>query len=299
MKDLKITFNAWDSRNPRDLFTASKEIYNALESNLKVVIDNANIQLHKAQLFDIPIESTIADELLIYSQVLIKSDFIFQGIKLFFLISPYCSWKIHFFVQNIISPLLKKNRDNEELYFYLFHIACIDYASRDSYLKLLKGAKMPSWEKLLAETIWMNNLLLAEQICNEGIKNKVPYGVNEYDKKKLEIIKKKSEALSTISDCIPINLKDNSMFTSFYLRLKEKLVNNDLYENLEVENISNNRFVIKYHNEIMYCFDLLANNVLLFKSLEDDSMYGLQIVLDNIENEIISLKKSLKSLFVI
>lgn len=299
MKDLKITFNAWDSRNPRDLFTASKEIYNALESNLKVVIDNANIQLHKAQLFDIPIESTIADELLIYSQVLIKSDFIFQGIKLFFLISPYCSWKIHFFVQNNISPLLKKNRDNEELYFYLFHIACIDYASRDSYLKLLKGAKMPSWEKLLAETIWMNNLLLAEQICNEGIKNKVPYGVNEYDKKKLEIIKKKSEALSTISDCIPINLKDNSMFTSFYLRLKEKLVNNDLYENLEVENISNNRFVIKYHNEIMYCFDLLANNVLLFKSLEDDSMYGLQIVLDNIENEIISLKKSLKSLFVI
>lgn len=299
MKDLKITFNAWDSRNPRDLFTASKEIYNALESNLKVVIDNANIQLHKAQLFDIPIESTIADELLIYSQVLIKSDFIFQGIKLFFLIYPYCSWKIHFFVQNNISPLLKKNRDNEELYFYLFHIACIDYASRDSYLKLLKGAKMPSWEKLLAETIWMNNLLLAEQICNEGIKNKVPYGVNEYDKKKLEIIKKKSEALSTISDCIPINLKDNSMFTSFYLRLKEKLVNNDLYENLEVENISNNRFVIKYHNEIMYCFDLLANNVLLFKSLEDDSMYGLQIVLDNIENEIISLKKSLKSLFVI
>lgn len=299
MKDLKITFNAWDSRNPRDLFTASKEIYNALESNLKVVIDNANIQLHKAQLFDIPIESTIADELLIYSQVLIKSGFIFQGIKLFFLISPYCSWKIHFFVQNNISPLLKKNRDNEELYFYLFHIACIDYASRDSYLKLLKGAKMPSWEKLLAETIWMNNLLLAEQICNEGIKNKIPYGVNGYDKKKLEIIKKKSEALSTISDCIPINLKDNSMFTSFYLRLKEKLVNNDLYENLKVENISNNRFVIKYHNEIMYCFDLLANNVLLFKSLEEDSMYGIQIVLDNIENEIILLKKSLKSLFVI
>ena len=299
MKDLKITFNAWDSRNPKDLFTVSKEIYNTLESNLKVAIDNANIQLHKAQLFDIPTESTIADELLIYSQVLIKSDFILQGIKIFLLISPYCSWKVHFFVQNNISPLLKKSRNNEELYFYLFHIACIDYASRDSYLKLLKGAKMPSWEKLLTETIWMNNLLLAEQICNEGIKNKVPYGANGYDKKKLEVIKKKSEALLSISDHIPTPLKDNSMFTSFYRILKEKLINNNLYENIEVENISNNRFILKYHNEIMYCFYLLSNNVLLFQSLEDDSMYGIQIVLDNIENEIILLKKSLKSLFVI
>ena len=163
MKDLKITFTAWDSRNPRDLFTVSKEIYNSLASNLKVVVDNANIQLHKAQLFDIPTESTIADELLIYSQVLIKSDFIFQGIKLFFLISPYCSWKIHFFVQNNISPLLKKNRDNEELYFYLFHIACIDYASRDSYLKLLKGAKMPSWEKLFLQTLVYNPTQLRRQ----------------------------------------------------------------------------------------------------------------------------------------
>lgn len=294
-----ISFNLWESREPEDLLCAANEIYKSLKPEEMDVIENQGITLHKEKMCSLPFESTIADELLLYSQVLFKVGFWERATEIFSILLPFCSWKVFFFIQNNISPLLKKCRENEDLYFYLLQSCCLAFASRRTYLKFLKGARMPLWQNLLTELIWQKNYYLAEKVCDEGIKNNIQYATNGYEKKKLQIKKLKEEIVENIPINVYNGLESNKYLDSFFLKLKKVLIKNNLYEDLIIEETTNLKFIVKYHNYILYCFQILSDGSPIFISFEDNSYFGIQVVLDSLTGRISELKDYLSKLHLL
>lgn len=301
-KFVDINFSLAGTQNPKDLFCLAQEIYRVLSDEEKQLIDDNNINLHKSIKFAIPSESFVADELLIYSSLLLKNDFVNDGLELLHYLIPNCTWKLHFFLQNHIPQIFKNHKEDKAIYTTALHYACADFKYHNDYLKMLKGATMPLWQSLLNELISQKNFYLAEQICNVAIKHEVPYGENGYVKKLNKIKELKEKELTKIKENnFPevLMFKDN-LFLTFYYRFKKKLFENNLYEDIEIKKIDDNFYVMYYHDYLIYGLRELSKNTILFiNRTQKESFHGVQIALDEINNIVKDIKESLSKLFLI
>ena len=290
-----LIFPGLMTRDTKALFDSAKIIYNHLSEEEKEVIDGSDINLHKQIQYAIPSESNVAEELLRYVFVLLNNSLVETGLELLESIIIYCTWKVHFFIQNNVCKLLKIYQNEKEIYNYALFFLALDFKNRKVILENLKGARMPLWETLLNEMIKQKNYDFAETICREGILNQIPYGVDGYLKKAkiIDKLKQDEEDKFVNNKNFETPYSDENEFAVFYRKLKRELINNYLYEEIEITQ-NNNLSAMLYHGYPIYYLHLSNGKPLLYMDAndnkEDYAGFGVQIAIDKIPEKINEIK---------
>ena len=125
-----LIFPGLMTRDTKALFDSAKIIYNHLSEEEKEVIDGSDINLHKQIQYAIPSESNVAEELLRYVFVLLNYSLVETGLELLESIIIYCTWKVHFFIQNNVCKLLEIYQNEKEIYNYALFFLALDFKNR-------------------------------------------------------------------------------------------------------------------------------------------------------------------------
>lgn len=296
-KDQNI-YDKLNTKDPEYLYLIAKDIYFQLTEEERLYIDGSCVDYHSDKKYSIPSDKLVADELIIYPILLIRNGCYENGIKLFQKIIIHCSWLGHFSLQEVVPMLLKI--DDEYIHDLAMYYATFDFFNRRIYMEKLKGCRFPVWEKLISQLIKEKNynmaLYIAEEAAREEVGSSWKNGYCGEIIKIKEFIKKESKKWGTRENIKNLLNYKNDFYIDYIYSLKKCLIENNLYESIELIEITEGKIVIYYHKIPLIGIKVLdeVTPCLFFDITKDNEYMGITPALEKIPNLIKCLKFELK-----